>query len=100
MNNKIYFIYMSLKFEIRNHLNSVDADSNRIYNELTFDCTDEIMRDVKSAVEKAALNNVIDDELAELLIVDDSKPGNIYFLPKTLPHHRVHQSVIQSMHLP
>ena len=40
------------------------------------------MRDVKNAVEKAALNNVIDDELAELLIVDDSKPGNIYFLPK------------------
>ena len=40
------------------------------------------MRDVKNAVEKAALNNIIDDELAELLIVDDSKPGNIHFLPK------------------
>ena len=40
------------------------------------------MWDVKNAVEKAALNNVIDNELAELLIVDDSKHGNIYFLPK------------------
>ena len=68
--------------EARNHLNSIDADGNRIYNELTLDCTDKIMRDVNNAVEKAALNNVIDDELAELLIVDDSKPGNIYFLPK------------------
>ena len=65
--------------EAGNHLNSVDADGNRIYKELTFD---KIMRDVKNAVEKAALNNIIDDELAELLIVDDSKPGNIYFLPK------------------
>ena len=27
--------------EARNHLNSVDADGNRIYNELTFDCTDK-----------------------------------------------------------
>ena len=68
--------------EARNHLNSVDTDGNRIYNEVTFDCTDKIMRDVKNAVEKAALNNVIDDELAELLIVNDSKPGHIYFLPK------------------
>ena len=68
--------------EARNHLNSVDADGNRIYKELTFDCTDKIMRDVKNAVEKASLHNIIDDELAELLIVDNSKPGNIYFLPK------------------
>ena len=34
-----------------------------LYKELTFDCADKIMRDVKNAVEKAALNN-IDDELA------------------------------------
>ena len=69
--------------EARNHLNSVDADGNRIDNELTFDCTDKIMRDMKNVVEEATLIKVIDDELAELLlIVDDSKPGNIYFLPK------------------
>ena len=80
--------------EATNHLNSVDADGNRIYNELTFDCTDKIMRDVKNAIEKDAINNVTDDELAELLlIVDDLKPGNIYFLPKvhkniTLPPGR------------
>ena len=40
--------------EARNHLNSVDADGNRIYNELTFDCSDKIMQDVKNAAEKAA----------------------------------------------
>ena len=28
------------------------------------------------------VNKVIDDELAELLIVDSPKPGNMYFLPK------------------
>ena len=50
------------------------------------------MRDVKTAVEEAALNNVIDDELAKLLIVDNSKPGNIYFyqkFTKTLLHHQL-----------
>ena len=61
------------------------------------------MRDVKNVVEKAALNNIIDDELAELLIVDDSKPGkHILFyqkFTKTLPHHQVDQSAIQSIHL-
>ena len=35
------------------------------------------MQDIKNVAEKATLNNIIDDELAELLIVDDSKPGNI-----------------------
>ena len=40
------------------------------------------MRDVKDAIQKAVVNNVIDDELAELLIIDESRPGNIYFLPK------------------
>ena len=40
------------------------------------------MRYVKDALQKAVVNNVIDGELAELLIIDESKPGNIYFLPK------------------
>ena len=76
MNNTDYIT------EARNYPNSVDAIGNRIYNELTFSCTDKIMRDVKNAVEKAALNNIIDDELVEPLIVDDSKPGNVCFLSK------------------
>ena len=73
--------------EARNYLNSVDADGYRIYKELTFNCTDKIMRDVKNVVEKAVLNNVIDDELAELLIVDDSKPGNILFTKNSQKHY-------------
>ena len=68
--------------EAKSHLNSVDADGNRICKELTFDCTQRIVRDVKDAIQKALVNNAIDDELAELLIIDESKPGNIYFSPK------------------
>ena len=36
------------------------------------------MRDVKDAIQKAVVNNAIDDELAELLIIDETKPGNIF----------------------
>ena len=68
--------------EAKKHLNSIDADRNRIYEELFFDCTQKFAPDVSKAIEKAAANKVIDDELAELLIVDSPKPGNIYFLPK------------------
>ena len=61
------------------------------------------MRDVNNAVEKAVPNNVIDDELAKLLIVHDSEPGNIYFFyqkfTKMLPHYQVDRSVIQPIHL-
>ena len=62
--------------------NSVHADGNRIYEELSFDCTQKFVRDVSKAIEKGTASTVIDDELAEPLIVDSPKPGNIYFLPK------------------
>ena len=65
--------------EAKCHLNSADADGNRIYKELTFDCTQRIVRDVNDAIQKAVVNNVIDDELAELLIIYESKSGNLYF---------------------
>ena len=68
--------------EARKHLNSVDADGNRIYKELSYDCTEKFVRDVAEAVGKAAINKVIDDDLADLLLVDSPKAGNIYFLPK------------------
>ena len=68
--------------EAKKHLNSVDADGNRIYTELTVDCTEKFVRNVRNAVQNAVINNVIDDDLSDLLIIDDPKPGNIYFLPK------------------
>ena len=37
---------------------------------------------MRDGIQKAVLNNVIDDELAEMLVIDDAKPGNICFLPK------------------
>ena len=36
----------------------------------------------KLELQNAVINNVIDDDLSDLLIIDDPKPGNIYFLPK------------------
>ena len=68
--------------EAKKHLNLVDADENRIYKKLFYDCTEKFVRDVAEAVGKAAINKVIDDELADLLLVDSPKAGNIYFLPK------------------
>ena len=66
--------------EAKKHLNSVDADGNRIYTELTVDCTEKFVRNVRNAVQNAVINNVIDDDLSDLLIIDDQKPGNIYFM--------------------
>ena len=68
--------------EAKKHLNSVDADGNRIYKELSYDCTEKFVRDIAEAIGKAAINKVIDDDLADLLLVDSPKAGNIYFLPK------------------
>ena len=68
--------------EAKRHLNSVDADGNRIYEELSFDCKQKFVCDVSKTIEKAAANKVIDDELTELLLVDSPKPENIYLLPK------------------
>ena len=74
---------VAVGFDVFYHfLNSVDADGNRIYKELSYDCTDKFVRDVGDAINKAAVNKVIDEELADLLFIDSPKPGNIYFLPK------------------
>ena len=40
----------------------------------------EFIANVKQV--RNGVQNVIDDELAEMLVIDDAKPGNIYFLPK------------------
>ena len=66
--------------EAKKHLNSVDADGNRIYTELTVDCSEKFVSNVRNAVQNAVINNVIDDDLSDLLIIDDQNPGNIYFM--------------------
>ena len=68
--------------EAQKQLNLVDADNNRVYSELNFYCTQKFVKQVRDGIQKAVLNNVIDDELAKMLVVDDAKPGNIYFSPK------------------
>ena len=74
--------------EAKKHLNSVDADRNRIYEELSFDCTQKFVRDLSKTIEQAAANKVIDEELAELLIVDSLKPGNIYFFAENTQRYK------------
>ena len=68
--------------EAKRHPNSVNADRNRIYEELSSDCTQKFICNVSKAIEKAATNKVIDDKLVELLLVDSLKPGSIHFLLK------------------
>ena len=62
--------------QAKKHLNSVDADGNRIYTELTIDCTEKFVRNITNAIQNAIINNVIDDDLSDPLIIDDPKPGN------------------------
>ena len=38
------------------YLNSVDADGNRFYKELSYDCTEKFIRDVAETVEKKKLS--------------------------------------------
>ena len=45
--------------------------------ELSHHCTEKFIRDIDE-VGKAAINKVIDDELADLLLVDSPKAGNIF----------------------
>ena len=49
-----------------------------LLGELSYDCTEKFLRDVGEAINKAAVNKVIDEELADLLFIDSPKPGNIF----------------------
>ena len=51
------------------------------------DGTQKFVREVQQAVDLAFSNNVIDESMAEMLVINDAKPGNIYFLPK------IHQNI-------
>ena len=55
------------------------------------DCTEKFVRNVRNAIQNAAINNVIDNDLSDLLIIDDPKPGSIYFLPKYTKSFHNHQ---------
>ena len=76
--------------EAQKQPNSVDADNMRVYSELDFDCTQKFVKQVRDGIQKAVLNNVIDNELTEILVIDDAKPGKIYCLPK------IHKNMILS----
>ena len=41
--------------EAKKHPNSVDANGKRIYTELTVDCTEKLVRNVRNAVQNAVI---------------------------------------------
>ena len=59
MNKSDYII------KAKKHLNSVDTDGKRIYEELSFDCTKKFIHDI-----------------GDILLAVSPKTGNIYFPPK------------------
>ena len=75
--NKQDYVTEALK-----HLDSKDANGDDIYQKLPFDYSQKFVREVQQAVDLAFSNNVIDESMAEMLVINDAKPGNIYFLPK------------------
>ena len=75
--NKQDYVTEALK-----HLDSKDANGDNIYQKLPFDCTKKFVREVQQAVDLAFSNNVVDESMAEMLVINDAKPGNICFLPK------------------
>ena len=68
--------------EALKHLSSKDAKGDDIYQKLPFDYTQKFVREVQQAVDLAVSNNGIDESMGEMLVFNDAKPGNIYFLPK------------------
>ena len=75
--NKQDYVTEALK-----RIDSKDANGDDIYQKLLFDCTQKFVREVQQSVDLAFSNNVIDETMAEMLAINDAKPGNIYFLPK------------------
>ena len=60
------------------HLNSKYAKGDHIFPKLPFDCTQKFVREVQQAVDLSVSNNVIDESMAEMLVINDAKQGNIY----------------------
>ena len=89
--------------EAKKHLNSVDADGNIIYEELSFVCTQKFVCDVSKAIEKAAANKVIDGELAELFNSKFPETRKHTFFAQNTQRYKTisrEASLQQSVHLP
>ena len=63
-------------------LNGRDENNEEVYCHTTHDPTDHFVYKVRDAVREAESKGVIDSNTADYLIVDDPRPGNIYFVPK------------------
>ena len=68
--------------EANKQLNGKDENGADVYQSVQFDPTTKSTNRVREAVNKALHSGAIDEETANYLIVEDAKPGNIYFVPK------------------
>ena len=67
---------------VKEHLESKTTTNEDVYQRLQTDCTPSIAKKIDNAIQEAALLKVIDSDTAEGLKVKNSKPGNLYCLPK------------------
>ena len=75
--NKQDYVTEALK-----HLDSKDANGDDIYQKLPFDCTQKFVREVQQAVDLAFSNNVIDESMAEMLVINDANQETYTSYPR------------------
>ena len=63
-------------------LNGTDENGKEVYLYVPNDPTADFIIRVKEAVREAYSKRVINADTADFLIMEDARPGNIYFVPK------------------
>ena len=68
--------------EAYKQLNGTDENGDKVYLHVPTDPTSDFVIRVKDAVQEAHSKGVINTTTADYLVMDNARPGNIYFLPK------------------
>ena len=61
----------------KEHLSSSTPEGERVYQQLSTDCTDDIAKVVNHGIDEAYLAGVVDENTATYLKVKDPKAGNL-----------------------
>ena len=75
--------------EAYKQLNGTDENGKEVYLHVPNDPTADFIIRVKEAVREAHSKRVINADTADFLIMENARPGNIYFVPK-ITNHNVH----------
>ena len=68
--------------EAYKQLNRTDENGDKVYLHVPTNPTSDFVIRVKDAVQEAHSKGVINTTAADYLVMDNARPGNIYFLPK------------------